>query len=196
MKLRYLFAAVPVLAGLAIFAGVSAAQAPARAPVAVPAPGRGGRGPAFEVQANLQQLMKGILFPASNVVFLAQGTNPDSVPPDKDPSAAVNPLASAYGKWQAVENASLAMNEAANLLLLAGRKCSNGKPVPIGNADWPKFVQGLREASMVSYKAAQAKDQDKILDAADKLTTACGNCHDKYREKANLADRCVEGPSK
>lgn len=196
MKSRYLFAATAVLAGLAVFAGVSTAQAPARSSGAAPSPRTGGRGSAFEIQANLQQLMKGILYPPSNVVFLAQGTNPDTVPPDKDPSAAVNPLASAYGKWQAVENASLAMYEGANLLLLPGRKCSNGKPVPIGNADWPKFVQGLRDASMVSYKAAQAKDQDKVLDAADKLTTACANCHDKYREKANPADRCVEGPSK
>jgi cytochrome c556 len=188
MKLRHPLTATFILAGLAIFTGVSPAQAPAA--------GRGGRGPAFEVNATLQQLMKGILYPASNVVFLAQGTNPNDVQPDKDPSAAVNPLASAYGKWEAVENASLAMNEAANLLLLPGRKCSNGKPVPIGNADWPKFVQGLREASMVAYKAAQSKDQDKILDAADKLTTACANCHDRYREKANPADRCLAGPSK
>ena len=51
-------------------------------------------------------------------------------------------------------------------------------------------MQGLRDAGRTAYKAAQSKDQDKILDAADKLTTACANCHEKYREKPNLADRC------
>jgi cytochrome c553 len=144
----------------------------------------------MEVDATLAQLMKGTLFPASNVVFAAQSTNPADVPPEKDPSAALNPLASAYGKWQAVENAGLAMTEVANLLLLPGRKCSNGKPVPISNPDWAKFVEGLRQAGRATYKAAQTKNQDNILMAADTLTTACANCHDKYREKPNLADRC------
>jgi cytochrome c556 len=43
---------------------------------------------------------------------------------------------------------------------------------------------------MKGYQAAQAKSQEKIVDAADTMTTACANCHDKYREKPNLADRC------
>lgn len=146
--------------------------------------------PAKQVNATMAQLMKGILFPSANVFFAAQSDNPNDVAPAKDPSLATNPLASTYGKWQAVENASLAMAEAANLLSIPGRKCSNGLPVPIKNADWPKFVQGLRDAGMTAYKAAQTKNQDKIVEAADTVATACANCHDKYREKANLADRC------
>lgn len=133
--------------------------------------------------------MKGILFPSSNVIFAAQGLNPAEVPQAKDPSAATDPLASTYGKWEAVENSSLAIVEAASLLSVPGRKCSNGLAVPIKNADWPKLVQGLREAGMVAYKAAQSKNQDKILDASDTLTTACANCHEKYRDKPSLADR-------
>ena len=104
---------------------------------------------------------------------------------------AVNPLKSSYGKWQAVENSALALADAANLLLIPGRKCANGRDVPIGNADWPQLVQGLRDAGMEAYAAAKAKDQDKILDATGTLTTACANCHDKYREKPALADRCM-----
>jgi len=142
------------------------------------------------VYANLGQLMKGTLYPASNVIFAAQSENPAQVKPAKDPSTATDPLASTYGGWQAVENSALALSEVANLLMLPGRKCANGRPVPIQNPDWPKFVQGLREAGQAVYKAAQSKDQDKIVDAADVMTTACSNCHDKYREKANLADRC------
>ncbi len=165
----------------------SAAQAPA-------APGRGpARGAAATLQpdANLAQLMKGILYPASNVIFSAQSQNPNDAPVAKDPSVATDPLQNSYGKWQAVENSGLAIAEAANLLMIPGRKCSNGRPVPMGNADWAVFVQGVREAGMKAYKAAQTKDQDKILDAADTMTTACANCHDKYREKPALADRCM-----
>jgi hypothetical protein len=124
------------------------------------------------------------------VVFAAQGDNPADAKPEKDPSMAVNPLASSYGKWEAVENASLAIAEAANLIILPGRKCSNGLTVPLQNADWAKFVQGVREAGMAAYKAAQSKNQDNILTAADTLTTACANCHEKYRDKPTLAERC------
>ena len=140
--------------------------------------------------ATLAQLMKGILYPSSNIIFAAQGDNPADVPPAKDPATSVNPLASSYGKWEAVENAGLAIAEASRLLTVPGRKCSNGVPVPMNNPDWAKLVQGVRDAGLAAYRAAQAKDQDKILDAADVMTTACANCHDKYREKPSLADRC------
>src|SRR5207244_7080449 len=106
------------------------------------------------------------------------------------PSTTVNPLASTYGWWEAFENSALALAEPTNLLTIPGRKCSNGRPVPMQNADWAKFVQGLRDAGMTVYKAAQSKNQDKMLDAADAMTTACANCHDKYRETPALADRC------
>jgi len=155
------------------------------------APGQAKKGaPAPQPPARLGQLMKGIFFPNSNVIFAAQSTNPAEVMPDKDPALAVNPLASTYGKWEAVENSSLAIVEATRLLTVPGRKCTNGVNVPLGNPDWAKLVQGLREAGLTAYRAAQAKDQDKILDAADVLTQACSNCHEKYREKAKLEDRC------
>jgi len=165
-----------------IFASLMAqAPAPVRAAAAAPA---------MQVKADLRQLMRGTLFPASNVIFAAQSDNPADVPPAKNPSMATNPLASTYGKWEAVENSALALSEVANLLMLPGRKCANGLDVPLKNAEWAKFVQGLRDAGTAAYKAAQTKNQDKIVDAAEVMTMACANCHDKYREKPNLADRC------
>ena len=135
--------------------------------------------------------MKGVIYPASNVIFAAQGTDPKTVKPASDPALATDPLQSAYGQWEAVENAGMALVEAANLLTIPGRKCSNGRAAPLQNPDWAKFVQGLHSAGMSAYKAAQSKDQDKILDAAGDVTTACADCHDKYREKPKLADRCM-----
>jgi cytochrome c556 len=60
----------------------------------------------------------------------------------------------------------------------------------VANPDWARFVQGLRDAGMTAYAAARTKDQDKIIDAAGVMTTACANCHIRYREKRNPADRC------
>ncbi len=142
-----------------------------------------------EIYANLAQLMRGTLYPASNIIFAAQGDNPADVPMAQDPSVAVNLLASSYGKWQAVENSSLAIFEVANLLTIPGRKCSNGRLAPINNRIRPNLLR-FRDAAMVAYKAAQSKNQDNILMAADTLTTACANCHNVYREKPTFADRC------
>jgi cytochrome c556 len=36
---------------------------------------------------------------------------------------------------------------------------------------------------MTAYKAAQSKNQEKIIDAANDVTSSCENCHEKYREK-------------
>src|SRR5215467_9105319 len=84
-----------------------------------------------KVYANLNQLMRGVLYPAANVVFFPQFENPDKVKQALDPGMATDPLTSTFGGWQAVENAALALAESANLLLVPGRLCSNGAPAPI-----------------------------------------------------------------
>jgi hypothetical protein len=153
------------------------------------APAAAATAPAPRVPANLSQLMKGTLYPESNVVFSAQVQNPADVPWAKDPNMATDLLTTVYGQWQAVENSALAIVEVANLLELPGRKCSNGLDVPLKNADWSKFTEELREAGMTAYAAAKAKDQDKMTDAAGVMTVACAHCHRRYRER-KLADRC------
>lgn len=147
---------------------------------------------AMQVQSDLNQLMRAVLYPASNVVFSAQTDNPADVKfvPGRDPSMATDPLVSTFGGWQAVENAGLALAESANLLLIPGRNCANGLPVPMNNPDWSKFVQELRDAGMRAYNAAQTKNQDRMVEAADTLSAACAGCHRKWREKPRLADRC------
>jgi len=146
----------------------------------------------MQVQSDLNQLMRGVLYPASNVVFSAQTDNPGDVKfvPGKDPSMATDPLVSTFGGWQAIENAALALTESANLLLIPGRNCTNGLPVPMNDPAWARFVQELRDAGMMAYKAAQSKNQDRMIEVADTLAKACAGCHRKWREKPRLADRC------
>lgn len=162
------------------------AQTPSKNPAPAKPPGS-----TIQVQSDLLQLMRGIIYPASNVVFSAQTDNPGELKftPGKDPSMATDPLLSTFGGWRSVENAALALSESANLLSIPGRKCANGVAVPIDNPDWPKFVQELRDAGMKAYKAAQSKNQDNMVDAADTLTESCAHCHRKWREKP-FAQRC------
>jgi len=145
-----------------------------------------------QVHADLNQLMRGVLYPAANVVFSAQADDPGAVKfiPGHDPAMSTDPLTSTFGGWVAVENAALALAESANLLLIPGRSCSNGTPVPTKDPAWAMFVQEVRDASMKAYKAAQAKDQDKMIELSETLSTACAGCHRKWRDRRTSDNRC------
>lgn len=147
---------------------------------------------AQQVHADLNQLMRGVLYPAANVVFFAQVENPANVKPvpGQDPGMATDPLTSTFGGWQAVENAALALAESGNLLLVPGRLCSNGAPVPIADPGWSAFVQQLRDAGLKAYKAAQAKDQEKMIDLSETVSASCSGCHRKWRDRRPPANRC------
>ena len=145
-----------------------------------------------QVHANLNQLMRGVLYPAANVVFFAQADNPAEVKfvPGHDPGMSTDPLTSTFGGWQAVENAALALAESVNLLSISGRSCANGVPVPTKDPAWATFVQQVRDVSMEAYKAAQAKDQDKIIELSGRLSASCAGCHRKWRDRKAPENRC------
>src|SRR5689334_18160812 len=185
---------IALVAAMAAVAVVQAQAAkPAAAKPAAAAPAAAAR---YRTHGNLNQVMRGILFPNSNVVFAAQSEDFLKIAQEKDPSTATDPLKGVYNSWTAVEDSGYALAEAANLLMIPGRVCSNGKPAPVANPDWAKFVAGLRDAGMEAVKAAKAKNQDAMLDVSDKMTTACSACHDVYREKTDkqggLAARCTK----
>jgi hypothetical protein len=145
----------------------------------------------------VNQLMRGILFPLGNAVFFAQSDDPDALGRDPQPSTSPNPLTGIFGGWQAVENSALALAESADLLLIAGRACSNGEMVDVDDADWIRFVDDLRQKSVAAYEAALTKDQDAMVDASGNLSEACFACHRVYRREPTRGDptqRCIPGP--
>jgi hypothetical protein len=139
--------------------------------------------PPAQIQGNLNQLMRGILFPNSNVIFDTQDKDPGAPPEPADPSEVLNPYANLYGGWEGVENASIALYEAANLIQLPGRACQNGKPVPLDEEPFRKGVVALRAASLSAYKLAQSKNKDGLVGVAEQLAQACATCHDVYRDR-------------
>ena len=153
--------------------------------------------PAAPVKGTLNQVMRGVLFPNSNTIFDAQDRDPGAPLDPTDPATANNPYANAYGGWEAVENASIALYEAANLIQLPGRTCQNGKPVPLEEETFKKGLAALRESSLYADKTAQAKNKDAIPDVGEKLAAACAACHDVYRDRMvdgkpiGMEDRCV-----
>jgi hypothetical protein len=168
-------------------AGDLSAQAPASARGAAPASAVA----SAKFDANMLQLMRGILYPASNVLFAAQD-DLSKQPKPADASTSPNPLTSTYGGWTAVENAGLAIAEASRLITLPGRMCSSGHPAPVARADWIKYTAELRKAGLAAYEAAKKKNKDAMVDVAGTVSDACSACHDVYREKkGGVKDRCL-----
>jgi cytochrome c556 len=114
----------------------------------------------------LKQVMRSALWPNSNIIFEVQSKNPKN---DKE--------------WQTVENAAIAIQGTANVILQPGRLRSNGQPVPVQAADYVKFAQALVLAGGKCLKAAQTKNLDAISNCTDLLSDACDNCHNVYRDK-------------
>jgi hypothetical protein len=170
------------------------------------APSSGGAGdnaapaasqPQAQVAGNLLYVMRSILFPNSNIIFDTQTNDPGA--PKKDaggpPGAGAGAsaaFANIYTGWPAVESSAVALAEAANLIMLPGRVCSNGKPVPVEQEDFKKFNQGLREAGLAALKAAQSKSQDAMVEVSGTVADACAACHEVYRDigPAGGPERC------
>jgi hypothetical protein len=143
-----------------------------------------------QIHADMNQLMRGVLYPAANVVFSAQNDDFEEMAKfEGDPAMATDPLKATFGGWQAVQNGALALAESATLLTIEGRRCSNGAPVPTTDPEWTKFVQNLRDESMKAYAAAQTKSQEKMLAVSETLAANCSGCHRRWRDRRG-GSRC------
>lgn len=154
-----------VLATFFVLAAATAAQAPTDKPV-----------------GNLAQVMRGILFPNSNILFDVQSRDPETFGKKEEGAGASSSFSGIYMGWQVVENAAIALDESARLLVVPGRLCQNGRPVPIDQKDWEPFVSDLRKASQAMLKAARSRNREAASDATNDVAGACENCHIKYRE--------------
>lgn len=149
------------------------------------------QGRSFQPYSSLAQMMRGIPFPNSNVIFDTQTEDPGAQKkPAEGGKGATASFASVYGGWQAVENSALALAETANLIMIPGRLCENGRPVPLDREDFRKFAVGLAEAGQAAYKAAQSKNLDAMVEVSGTVSEACAMCHEIYRDKDEPKDRC------
>jgi len=158
--------------------------------------------PTLQATGNMAQLMRGLLFPTSNLIFNVQNTDPGGQKvgwePTKSAFSWVDWGAGIYSGWEMVDNAAVTISDTAPLLLQP-RRCENGKPAPVERPDWIKFTQGLADAGRIAFKASQSRNRDAVIEATNDLAGACGNCHEVYRDKpgggvtdpSNKAARCV-----
>lgn len=161
--------------------------------------------PSYPPTGNLGQIMKGIFFPSSNLIFNVQGNAPGApkTGPGYQPGTGsfswVDWGAGIYSGWELVDYAAVTLADAAPLLLTPGRRCENGKPAPVDRPDWVRFTAELVEAGRAAYKASQSRNQEAVIEVSSQVADACLHCHEVYRDKpggtttdpSNKAARCV-----
>jgi cytochrome c553 len=152
-------------------------------------------------EGNLAELMRAIAFPNSNIIFNVQIKDPGAEtkkPPAAAPFDYVQWGSTVYPGWLAIDQAAVALTETAPLLLTPGRKCQNGRPVPVDRADWKQYAKDLAEVGKLARRASQARNFEAFVDISEKLNDACANCHKVYRDKGGTegsgGTRCQPAP--
>lgn len=176
-------------------AAAPAAAAAAGAPAGIP----------LTVATNLAEFMRGITFPNANIIFNAQIRSPaEDKPKMPIPYDYVLWGRTVYYGWAAVDEAIAALKETTPLMLMPGRRCMNGRPVPLQNADFQQYVKDLIAFTDKLKATADKRDADGLAEMADALNNTCANCHKVYRDvtisgKASegslVADRCNPMPT-
>ena len=149
-------------------------------------------------EGNLAELMRGIAFPNSNIIFNLQIHNPS----DEPKIDVAQPYdyrqwgSTIYPGWLAVDQAAVALTETAPLFLTPGRKCQNGRLAPVDRADWQQAVADLVDVGRLAREASRARDFEAFIDISDKLNEACDSCHRVYRDTGGVeggigGDRCL-----
>jgi hypothetical protein len=120
---------------------------------------------AGESLASIKQIMDGIVAPASTTVY-------ESVSIIVDEKGITENYPRTEEEWDVVSASAVALAEAGNLLMVGKRVVDEDR--------WPKLVQAMMDASLISMKAADSRDRDALLASGEALNDSCDNCHRTY----------------
>jgi mono/diheme cytochrome c family protein len=167
-------------------AGLVAAATPAR-----------GQSRVYPPLGNMAQLMRGIFFPNSNLIFTVQTRDPGAPakPTADNPNAGFSFVdwgAGIYGGWELVDNAALALADASPLMLAPGIRCENGRLAPVSDPEWVKFTEDLIAVARRTYRLSQTRNQEAVSEATGDLSDACAACHGVYRESRGRGGRAPD----
>ena len=146
---------------------------------------------AFPPLGNMAQLMRGIFFPNSNLIFTVQTRDPAAPAPPPPPASPGSQTAGfsfvdwgvgIYPGWQLVDNAAVALADASPLMLTPGIRCENGRLAPVTDPDWIKFTENMIAVARKTYRASQSRSQEAVSDATGDIADACAACHQAYRD--------------
>ena len=166
---------VPFLTG-----ACQSAAPPAPAPPAEP----------YAPTATIKDLMLSLIDPAADAVWL-------SVTTVQDAKGITETAPTNDEEWTKVRHGALQLAEAANLLMIPGRRMARPgeksetpgvelEPeemdalVAKDRAGWVMRATGLHEAAVAVLAAVDAKDAQKVFEIGEQIEVACENCHSHY----------------
>ncbi len=136
----------------------------------------------------LNQLMRGVFFPNSNLLFTVQTRDPAAPVPPPDPAAKGAGFSvfewgqGIYTGWPVIENAAAAIADASPWMLSPGLRCENGRLAPVTEPDWIRFTDQMVAVARRGYRLAQTRNQEALGEWTGDLSDACAACHGTYRD--------------
>ena len=113
-------------------------------------------------ELSVQEIMNGILTPATNTIWGAYQLESES-------------------QWKEVENAAIAVIGAANLLMIGGS--GEGEAQMALQAEWQSFNQQMLNAAEQILVVVEKRDEDALsLVSNDALYPPCESCHQAYQK--------------
>jgi hypothetical protein len=145
----------------------------------------------YKVTATIQDIMDAQVDPAADdiwnsVASIVTNTGVEEKQPHTDE------------EWEALRLKAFLLIEGANLLVVPGRKVAPegaaldpdelaGDPPNVieknlgsNRAAWVQLAHGLHDAGLEVMAAIKAKSPEQLIDAGEKLDTACENCHSTF----------------
>jgi hypothetical protein len=146
--------------------------------------------PEYAPTATIKDLMLSIIDTSADEVWLSVST----VHSEK---GVVETMPRNDEEWTKVRHGALALAEAANLLMIPGRKVARPgeksetpgvelEPEEMDvlinkdRAGWNKRAVALREAALATLQAVEAKSPEKIFEVGEQIELACEGCHTQY----------------
>jgi hypothetical protein len=144
----------------------------------------------FRTTATIKDFMDSIVDPSSDEIWESVATTVDA-----------NGIHDKYPRtdeeWKTVRRDAIRLLEATNLLLIPGRQVarhgekSENPGIELEPEEMEVLISNdkgtfydaahkLHDATMVAFKAIEAKDKDALLDAGNGIDNACENCHMRY----------------
>jgi hypothetical protein len=145
--------------------------------------------PQFRLDATIKDLMDSLVDPSADYIWDAVAT-----------TVTVKGKEEKYPRtdeeWKEVRRRAIHLMEAANLLLIPGRRVAKpgekGDPrvelppeqiealINQDRANFNKLANGLYDSVLPALRAIEAKDKEALLEAGDAIDRACEGCHFTY----------------
>jgi hypothetical protein len=146
--------------------------------------------PEYMPDATIKDLMIHVIDTAADTVWLSVTT----IATDK---GLIETTPQNEEEWAKVRGGAIQLAEAANLLMIPGRHVARpgeksetpgvelepSEMEELINKDRPAFYQrakALHDAAMLTLKAVEEKNPQKIFDLGENIDQACENCHRQY----------------